>query len=321
MFVFLLLNYRNDYSIIQIAKVNILIIHFFNKIVMNKIKKVKYFISHLKDEDKGFYLSSEIEYDENQNVLLSVSYNDDGSTGDKTISKYNNKGSIIEEINYLSEDEISEVFTFKRDDDDKITEIVVDYGDGVKSFKKYNRDSAENSLTITITDDEGLFEGKEYYKLNSENKITEKVIYNDENKIEEKVVYIFDNNSKVINQKEFDGKNELLSETLFYYDDNNNLVKQITVNSKKEFTRSITFAYDENGNTIEQKISGQYLIKYFYDEKNNLIKEERYYLNGLLDEQTEYEYDENNRLVMENNFVTKTRYDYEFFDDVNESKN
>ena len=70
----------------------------------------------------------------------------------------------------------------------------------------------------------------------------------------------------------------------------------------------------EKGNTVEQKISNQYLIKYIYDLNNNLIKEERYYANGLLDEQTEYEYDENNKLVLENNFVTKTKYVYEYFE-------
>ena len=88
---------------------------------MSKIKKVKNYTSHLKDEDTGFYLSAEIEYDKNDNVLSSISYNDDGSIGEKTLSNYNEKGNIIEEINFMSEDEISEKFSFYRDSDEKIT--------------------------------------------------------------------------------------------------------------------------------------------------------------------------------------------------------
>ena len=110
---------------------------------------------------------------------------------------------------------------------------------------------------------------------------------------------------------------EYISHLFYSYDSNTNNIKvfnQDRYDNKKHLVKE--FLYDTNGNNThhieydnyEKKNDTTFLIKYYYNEQNQLIKEVLFYY-GFLKETVTYEYNEKGLISKEIYFSDKYRWD------------
>ncbi len=274
---------------------------------MKKIKKVTAY----KSMPGKSFLYSIIEYDINGNVTKSVSYESENTIESKTLAKYDQNNNIVEEINYMTEDEIAEKLTYIRDEKGKLLKVIIKYSDGSSSTKNY--EYTNESIIITIIDDEQEFEGKEIIILDSKGRTTEKTIYDYENKQEERQTVEYDDNDFVVNRKEYNRDNELDFDINYSYDKKGNLLKYIKTNNKNEIVDSVISSYDEKGNLTEQKVGDHYFSKFIIDSQNKTRTEERYDMTGKLQFIMTTKFSENDLITEEITPEYTIEYKYEFY--------
>ena len=81
--------------------------------------------------------------------------------------------------------------------------------------------------------------------------------------------------------------------TTFKYDENGRMIEEKNKTSCSEITCIYTYKYDDNDNVIEKRASlksGVNVINYEYNSKEQLIKEKQYYDNGDLHQDIDYKY-------------------------------
>lgn len=169
-------------------------------------------------------------YDSNDS-LVSNSYvgNDRVPTKDSIV--YNDKGRIIEEINYKNEGEMIGRTTFKYNEQGEIVEKVkFKEHDAIvlAEVREYNK--AENTMISNLTSYQGLsvYKGQIKYIYNSKQELLE--IINPPNNV----------NKIVANQYRYDGAGNLIEERIVYKDTPDTLVAVIS------------YRYDAVGNLIQK---------------------------------------------------------------------
>lgn len=285
--------------------------------------------------EEYWYINSYNEYDVDGNLLVEIEYLESGELENKVTYKYNKKGRVVEQYNYSTIDEITEKFIYERDDSDNIIEVTIEYLDGSKSFKKYERSPTENTEIITIVGEEGEFEGKEFRKFNVNQDKLEEVIYNEDGKIEQKFVFEYDEEFNLINQKDYGEDGEFLYEIKNKYNEKGKLVEEHRFDHNNEILRRSVYTYNEEGGIQEIQLVDAayypqgYILKFEENKTERTTKEERFFVNGELDFKLVSRYDENN-LIIENTkfsqerigsdyriqgdkFYTSTRYKYTFY--------
>ncbi len=281
---------------------------------MKKIHTVKILTHSLEEGEEMSYISAFLERDKQGNIILSETYFAPNELESKIISKHDEDGNKIEEINYLSEDEISEHFFFHRDIKGKILKEELNYADGSKSIKLYLRNETEKTLTITTQDEDDNIEEIEFLKFDSNKQVIEKILHNENNKMKEKTLYEYDDSQRIRKRTEYGANETLIVERNFFHDEKGNLIKQFGVKNKK-LLDSVVFQYDEKNRVVETQIANQYLIKYSYDDENHSQTEERFAPNGMLEFQQISFFNEDGLLVEEQIGELTKKYEYTFYQD------
>lgn len=272
---------------------------------MSEIKKI-IAVQFINDKE---FIKQEQFFDENGNNILERIYDDDGNFESQIATKYDEKNRIVEQQNFLSEEELGEKVNYIRDEEGKISKEIIEYPDGSQSIKTYNRDG--NVLIINIEDDEGEFEGTEQYTLNSNNDILEKTVFDEDNKLSEKFKNEFNDKNKVVKSIEYE--NETISFIADYeYDSNDNNTKIIKKNHKNEIVDSIVREFDENNRIILEKFGRHYIVKTSYNDDQHSKVEERFDLNGNIQFSIESFYDETGKILEERTPFSVTKYTYEY---------
>lgn len=196
-------------------------------------------------------------------------------------SLYNNKGNLIDLINYEIDGSIYNKTTITYDKNNRVSEIIWVYDDG-------NQDK-----WISKYDEHGyLIEDKSYNVDGS--------LYN-------KYLYINDNNGNLLSTSCYSADGTMRSKSFNKYDQKDNLTEHKEYNSLGQITFEQQYQYDKAGNMVE------YIYKrsdYFkksissYDDKNNLIEEIDYSSEGKVKEKRTYSY----KYDKKNNWTTKIFY-------------
>lgn len=279
---------------------------------MSQIKSITTFLYENINHDL-FFKNSYLEYDLHGNVIEATDWADENLIESKTISIFDSKNQKTEEINYHSDDEISEHSVFFWNTDGLLDKIDIIFSDGSKSEKIYTRNTIENTLTITIQDEEGEFEGKEFYRFDAKKNIIEKVIYNFDNNIEENISTVYDDKDRAISQTEKDKNNRVIIRKEFTYDEKGNITLIAAYNEKGNLLDKVVTVYDEKNRITEQNIKSTYLVKNYYDDELRTKKEERYNQSGLQTYDGLTTYDENGLIMEEITPQSTIKYVYEFF--------
>ncbi|HBF87544.1 MAG TPA: hypothetical protein DDX39_02790 [Bacteroidales bacterium] len=273
---------------------------------MSGIKKI---ISYLIVNEKKTKKLEQV-FDDKGNLLIDKTFDNHGDFENLIVSTYDINNRVIEQQNYLSEDELGEKSIFERDDEGKITKETIVYPDDSQTIKTYLRNGF--AVEIKLQDDEGEFEGMEIYTLNESNNILEKAIFNDENKQIEKIKNEFDTNGLLIKSFEFEGDN-LAFELNYEYDANSNISKITKYNNKKVIIESVSREYDEQNRLVLQKYGRQFVVKTSYNDELRTKTEERTDAQGNIQYKMETHYDENGNILEEKTPLSTTIYEYEFF--------
>lgn len=279
---------------------------------MNKTKSISCFQVSGPDipVEEGF-LSSYVLMDADGRHLEERSYSDNGELETKTFAKYNEQGHLVEEINYMSEDEISEKLSYERNSDNKIGKITIEYADGSKSFKKFSY--GQNSLEISTTDDEGESEGKEIRGFDSNGNLIEKVIFDDFNNLEEKEIITYYEGNLVKSKTIYDKNDQIEMIVNYNYDEKLNLVSYIKTNAKNQIIDKVLFSYDEYNQLVEQQIGSHYIVRFKYDNETNTQTEERYDMTGALKFVVTTRFDSDKRVLVEETPLYTKKYIYDLY--------
>jgi len=273
-----------------------------------KIKKITTFL--VTENSKIKY--TEVEYDINGNEVINTSYFNDESVETKILTKFNDKNLKIEEITYGQDDEFAEKSVFYWNENNKLAKQEIVYLDESKSVKTFERNSSDNSLVITLVDEEGELEEKEILKFNETGEIIEKVVFDETEKIIEKIENEYSDNL-LIRQIEFGDNDKLAYDRRFKYDENKNLVKRITLNEKEEVIHSVSYTYDDFKRVVEQLINNNFILRFTFDDENRVNTEERLLTTGMIQYQKISKFNEENLLTEEEGTEGTKVFEYEYF--------
>ncbi|GAB4300321.1 MAG: hypothetical protein Kow0068_23630 [Marinilabiliales bacterium] len=278
---------------------------------MKKIKSVSVYktIADLKNSQDTF-LAAYSQYDENGNIVEDTTYESKNVIESKTLSKFDNNNRLVEEINYIADDELTEKINYSYDDQGKVTNVKITYADGSVSNKKYNY-SQENTLIIDIIDEDEEYEGKEIRIYDDKGRIIEKTIYDEFENIDEKEKLEYNEKGEIIKRIEYNVDNEIEAIINYEYDESGNLIKYLKVTNDNEVIDKVLFKYDEQGRLIEQLNSDYYITKINYEE--NIKIEERYDMNGIMQYRSETIYDNDGNILEEITPLYSNKYIYEYF--------
>ncbi len=286
----------------------------------DKIKSIKTF--HIDDNTDGKGMVSIYEErDEQGNVILHIQYNEKEGIEQKTERILNEKGQLIEEKQYTGGEKADQHILYEYNESGKVNQAIVHYLDGSKSYRKYTRDEAQKSTTIEITDDDGIFEGKEFRRFDSEGKLLEEVIYDEENKVTEKRETEYDDYGRIIESVVLDIEGiETVRFYDYYLDDKGRVNKIESLNEDEIIIRTDEIEYDERGNQVKyivlDKSRGAELTETWeYDKDDNIVNHKRLSGENLLEEvKNRYRADKllAEQEILTGNGVTIDYFEYSF---------
>ena len=281
-----------------------------------KVKSLKETIYEIdKNQNKTLFITEEerpykVFFDERGNVVENEQYNSEGKVflkyiniytyhnniikskesycrgylcmnEGKTITKYNDKGLVIEITIYDDKGEVISNEKFQYDEKDKLIKETLKgfyYSEGgdfeiekhpIDRVRTYNYKYENGNLTEESSSD------GEMKKYDSQGRIAEEKRWDNTD-----YFYSYDSNNNLIKKIQIYHTNSVLERTeiIYKYDENNNLVEQTTSDGNKTF-----YKYDHKNNLIEEVSNEGNKITYKYDEKGNWVEKRQ---NKILTERT-----------------------------------
>jgi hypothetical protein len=253
------------------------------------------------------------EYDRDGNIVCAIQYTSDESIESKIISRFEN-GKLIEETNFFSEEEIAEKSVYKRNAEGEIDQIEINYADGSKTRKIYDRSQPDGTIIITSLGEDDEQEEKEVFCFNQHKNITEKSVFDENDDLISRISNEYDDNQRLISHKEIERKEKLATETLYTYDEKGNVIKRRTVTGTGKLADLVLMKYDEKGNMIERQVNNYYINRYEFNDSGKMVKEVHTNLHDNLENITQYGYDDEMQLTEESNALGKILHKYVYFE-------
>lgn len=276
---------------------------------MKKIKSIQAWV----DNGDESYMKECHEYDVNGKEVARERYFSSDSLEEKTLTKYNEEGFIIEEINIGEDGEVNDKTIINRDTNGLPIQIIVEFLDGSQTIKTYTRQDNNKTTIVTEVSDEGEFEGKVMVKVDDNGHIVENAVLSENDELVEQHLYEFDETGNILKEIMFE-KSQKISETTYIYDESMKLIKRVMVSPSGDTIDWAIFRYDANGNISEQQYGDHTLYKLEYNENGKVICEQKVNAMGMLEYNKSFEYDEEGNLTEEDNLIEKTTYKYSYYE-------
>jgi hypothetical protein len=168
---------------------------------------------------------TEYVYDDKDEIIERKYFDEDGVFISKEIFKYDDKGSLAEQIKHNSEDKIEERTTFKTLEDASIEQCEWN-GDGTlanKTIIHFNKDGKESASLQTTAD--GKLISKMDATFDERGNVTERKFVDFYSKT---VRYTYDEHNRCIEQELFDGNGMLIRKNIYEFDEEGNLTAEQT---------------------------------------------------------------------------------------------
>ncbi len=276
--------------------------------------------------ESNSFLSSLSVYDENGNVIKTVSYSQQGSVQEFYEYKFGENNNLVEEICYYDETEIAEHKYIFWDEDRKISEKI-SYQEGGENIVILSYDHENNLIERRVVDQDNELQEKEIYEWENKNIISEKM-FDDEKLIFQKN-YSYNELGLLAEYEYSSPEHADKSRVTYFYNENQNREKILRYNWKDQLIHKTIFTEDENGNVIEideEDQKSKKITRLFYDDRGNTIKQEEYNEEDVLIVNIERTYNTEGSLLETLVYsqnpeddvreMYATKYDYEFFDKV-----
>ncbi|MCB9173130.1 MAG: hypothetical protein H6589_00825 [Flavobacteriales bacterium] len=240
-------------------------------------------------------------FDVRGNMIENSSFDNTYDNGFKQLYIYDERGKIIEDYNYLSQNKLSSksCYTYKKN---YKQEICTHYtNDGNTITKKTTKYINENTVLEYEEEycDEATYKKKYRYDDNGK-KLEEKTYHN--NIFDQGTTYIYDERGNIIKEHYFNNEDDW-TDTISEYDDENNLIKYSRFSFTGIFECCYTYKYNNKKQLIEQLHFSpddktlHCVTIYKYDDFGNTIEESEYSPNGDLTTSTTFKFDANSNLI------------------------
>lgn len=284
-------------------------------------------LMHTDSEEEARYKSYEEIFDEQGNVVEQVKYNPDGSEDERAKFEYDQKGRLVEERIIYELSESDEIRKIEYDDAQNIRTETQYYGGepGEQVITRLNGD--DDVVEVRQTDEEGelvFVQTIEYYK---KGLVSEEKEMDGEGNLIKKVTSTYDGNDLLTGQ-EIESYDEHLPSHVIEVTrgDNKEIIESLNedgkafqrrtrkFNAKGQMIEFINEDYTESFNNRIQKLE--------YDDRDNIVKNEVFDMNGNLTRKQEFTYGEGNlpkeEIFFNNNLFTgnehtHTLIEYEFY--------
>ena len=272
-----------------------------------KIKSKKTYI--LTADNEKILVKEEL-WDEKGNLLEQTDYHLDGSVENKQVFVFDDKGRLINEKNFIDNEELSEERIINRNADGLIVSERINYMDGSHTIKKYSRPEKKSIIIESIDSEEGL-ESTEKIKTDDKHRVVLREVYDEENRLSLKEENLFDRD-RLIEKRIFSEEDGTTIEKFEFSGEN--LIAHKVFSQDNNLINATTYQYDEKNRLTAQKYSSGYSIQFEYNEDKNSKIEKYIQPNGIIEYQQEVFIDENGLEIEAQNFRQTMVYEYTFFD-------
>jgi len=259
---------------------------------MKKIKIAKQYNGRTSDPDilpEKWILRAETHFNEQELLTMEAVYNEYEKLENKTSFKYNSDKFLIEKCVFLDEHDIGEKYNYNYNVSGQIVNEKLHYSDGSVSIKNYQY--SESKTEIIITDEDGVFEGREIKIFNNNKQLIEHIIYDETETITEWFRYIYNDAGKMMERREISEDEKLIAYRKFVYDESGNIIEMTDLTPESEVISSRKSSYNEN-NQVVHEIVDDYLVNYFYNESGHRVRDEIINPKGDLESFTDYVYED-----------------------------
>jgi YD repeat-containing protein len=270
-------------------------------------------------------LESESFYDEKGNLTRELKYDDETGVCEENVFDFDHSGNIIKHFMQVEMDEISETFTFDRDEKGRLRCELKLYGDDPGEKVEIEYEAHDNPVKIKRFDSDGIPEIEELFKYDSSDRLLE----HNKKLLTEEAVEIakikYNDNGEPVQKTVFDGDEKIVSDTTFEYDPKGRLIRETEKDDQGTIISDISTAYNEKDYVTERKISGfqSRTLLFEYDDHDNCTEEAVLDENGNLVMKTTFEFNEHSFPISESRMFSdhsrqtasnSSRYQYEYYD-------
>ncbi|MCK9613838.1 MAG: hypothetical protein M0R16_13250 [Bacteroidales bacterium] len=277
--------------------------------------------------EKETHLSSEKEYDENNNLVKSISYNHSGDINEHILYKFDEKNNCIEEICFFDENEIAEHHYFVFDDKNLCANEKIVYAESGESHVTFKYDERGNLLERRVMNPEGETEEMEVFEYDGDKLISEK-LFGEDNVLEHENKYSYHENGDVVLYEHITSEERSSYTTEYFYNQKGEREKILIYDAQGRLREKLIYTRDDKGNILEvteEDVTSVKTTKMSYDEKNNPVKQEDYNKEGILILSIERTFNDDGVLTETTVFscnpveeiyqLNATRHEYLFYDE------
>ena len=280
-------------------------------------------VSQISEDDIQEYITSETEYNENNNIINEITYTPDGSIEQRYKYKYNSEGKLQEELLYYEDGEIADRKKYEYNDKGYLLKELIYYQDKTFDTIQYNYNADMNLIEKTTVNSDGETDEKEIFEYSNGKVILNAIFDGEKNKFYE-TTFKYNEDGKVTELKEWDSETNKKTKSVSTYDDNGVLIKQIRY-ANDSLIAKMTFTLDEN-NRVKQvedeDVNHRNTIDIIHDANGNIIEETEFNFHNEMNHKINRTFNENNdvlesRVFMDphsgnvvQNYVIRHEYEY-----------
>lgn len=258
------------------------------------------------------FISSYREFSSEGKLLEETEYMAEDQIETKITYAYDDEGRLKEQVNYYAADTPAEVTYYKYDDDGRLMQEEVHYPDDSKMIKSFAFYPDSNSEAITTMDENHTVEEKEIKRYDEQNRLIAQESYDGKNKLQEKTVFAYNDQSQLIEETTLTKKGKVRSKKQFSYDEAGNRTEIKTINKKGRVVDLLKTQYDDQNRRLEITNGPGNLLQYEYEDSKRIVKVKEI-MNGRQEGERIYKYNQDGLLIEERAGDTKTSYVYNFF--------
>jgi len=230
------------------------------------------------------------------NLIEEAYYFGDGSIEQRILRKFDAESHLLEVQQFSEGDTPDQITTFTLSESGKPATKTVEYKNGGQSITSFDYQPADNSVTMTVRDQDGNFEEKIYLRTDQEGKVLEEIRYGEGEILEQQHAISYDDNGRPVSRK-IERKGEPVVQQFYdYFFNENGLLIEIEVyDEKDQVLRADTIEYNEVGDRsrylIDDLVQDTQLVETWeYDDQKRIIKNTRSRGGGAVLESTEYDF-------------------------------
>ena len=262
---------------------------------MKKIKSITRHVSGDPSQTEPNLRTLEVR-DPAGNLIEEAYYFADGSTEQRILRKFDNESRLLEEQQFSNGDAPDQVTTYTLNESGKPATKSVQYKNGGQSITTFDYQVGDNSVTMEVRDQDGVFEEKIYQRMDQEGKVLEEIRHGEGEILEQKHLVSYDDNGRPISRKiEAAGEKPVQHFYDYFFDDEGKLIEVEMYDEKDQVIQAHTIEYNEAGERsrylLDDLVQDSQLEEAWeYDDQKRIIKNTKSRGGGAVLESTEYEF-------------------------------